>query len=194
MGLFLDYNANVPNGPDDPADDQPEMLTNTQSINTWTNVDHVGYNVINAGIHKQVRMRNQSAPGLGDGEGVLYAKLINGNSWPAWQNALGSFNLMQFAPLAANNGYIILPGSIVVEWGRLTGLSGAWPTTDQTLNLSGAITLSSLFSVYTTFIGPTSSSTGDICINQVNPTNFHWQFTGSALSSFDGFFWLAIGA
>lgn len=119
MGLTLDYNTNVPNGPNDPGDDQPQMLTNTQSINTWTNVDHVGYNVINAGIHRQVRMRNQALPGpaLGDGEGVLYARSTNGNSWPVWKNAVTSFDLMSFVPSIVATGYTTLPGGLIMQWG-----------------------------------------------------------------------------
>lgn len=188
MGLTLDYNTNVPNGPNDPQDDQPEMLTNTQSINTWTNVDHVGYNVINAGIHKQVRMRNQGAPGLGDGQGVLYAGLINGNSWPIWQNSVGSFPLMSFPPQVAANGYTILAGGIVLEWGSITGANIA---NGQAV----AFPLTFPTSVFSITIGPQSNSTNDktisITTGSVTTSGFTVITSGSSL--FQRLYWMAIG-
>lgn len=203
MPLTLSYNTNVPNGPDDPADDQPFMLTNTQSINTWTNVDHIGYNVINAGIHKQVTMRNQAAPGLGDGQGVLYANLVNGQSWPFWQNAdAGSpFALMSFAPLLATNGYIILPGSVLIQWGSNSATSSG---SFASGSASGTVTFASSnipFSVacynvltipfYTT-AAPNGVGTVNVDTATLSNTIFNWKFNSNS-GSYTGFYWLAIG-
>lgn len=203
MGLFLDYNANVPNGPDDPADDQPEMLTNTQSINTWTAVDHVGYNVINAGIHKQVRMRNQAAPGLGDGQGVLYANLINANSWPVWQNALGSFPIMTGAIQLTTNGFIFIPGGALLQWGFNSAvLSGSFASGAATgtvtfsaanvafpTNCLNVLTIPS----YTTVSGnPNGSGSVDINQTTLSGTSFDWVFNSNS-SRYTGFYWIAIG-
>lgn len=43
------YNTGVPAAPDNPSVDQPQMLTNTQSINTLIAVDHVSFNDVGSG-------------------------------------------------------------------------------------------------------------------------------------------------
>ena len=120
------YNLNIPNGPDNPSNDQPLMEQNTNSINSWTNVDHIGYNTNGSGIHKQVTLVNESAPGLGDGNGVLYANIQNSNSWPIWQNALGSTVIMSTFTANITNGFCSLPGGMIMQWGQVpaAGTSG----------------------------------------------------------------------
>src|SRR5271163_4949800 len=64
------------------------------------------------------------------------------------------------------NGYASISG-LLIQWGRITGLSGSWPTSPQTLNFvtENVNFPTESFIVLTTFIGPSSSSTGDISIN-----------------------------
>ncbi|CAB4164643.1 hypothetical protein UFOVP816_57 [uncultured Caudovirales phage] len=57
------YFPNVPNGPDDPADDQPQMQVNTASISSLISEDHVGFGFSNGGFHNQWRMPNRTDPG-----------------------------------------------------------------------------------------------------------------------------------
>lgn len=83
-------------------------------------------------------------------------------------------------------------GATVLTWGAVTGLSGSWPTTPQGVSFITAFA-NNCYNVQVTFIGPTSSSTGDICINSIISSGFTWQFTGNSSASFDGFYWQAIG-
>src|SRR5271156_4550597 len=122
--MSLPFSSNIPNAPDDPADDQPLMQTNFGSINTWTSRDHFEFADNKAGIHRQVTLQNEPAPGLGSGTGTLYANTVTGQSWPFWQNALGSFQLLgPFSSLvttqATTNGFTFLPGGIIIQWGQL---------------------------------------------------------------------------
>lgn len=89
-------------------------------------------------------------------------------------------------------------GGLLLQWGQVTGLSGSWPTTQQTVTFKtrGASNIqfpNNCYNVVTNFIGPTSSSTGEVIINSINATTFVWQFTGSASAAFAGFYWSAIG-
>jgi len=117
------YNNGVPDGPDNPSDDQPDMKINTQSIDSIIAIDHIGFNTNGSGIHKQVTLLNQGAPGLGDGNGVMYANIVNGNSWPIWQNALGSTVMVSSATNNSSLGYVSLPGGILIQWGKQAGSS-----------------------------------------------------------------------
>lgn len=67
------YNNGVPAGPNDPSVDQPDMLTNTQSIENIINVDHVTFNNTAGGKHKQVTFASKNTPvAQTDPQSVLY--------------------------------------------------------------------------------------------------------------------------
>ena len=133
------YNNNVPNPPDNPSVDVPDMQTNSMSIESIIGVDHVTFNTNGGGIHKQVTLANEAAPGLGDGNGVLYGNVGPSNSWPFWQNSLQSFqviggnsaNLPRFATNtnyqassgtipSTNGGWSYLPGGMMIQYGIAT--------------------------------------------------------------------------
>ncbi len=128
MGTTYSYNLNIPDAPNDPADDQPLMKENTNSLQTLLSVDHIPFNTDNGGIHKQVRMRNQSAPGLGDGQGALYTGSVNSNSWPHWQNSTDAFPLVSVSPVVPATvtpglGVIPLAANMYMQFGILTTTS-----------------------------------------------------------------------
>jgi len=141
------------------------------------------------------------APPTVAGIGQLFSAQVNdsisadtGLYWLSG-NGLKVAMTRNFVPSHANNGYTYLPGGIILQWGRKIGLSGAWPIVDQTLTFTAETNIAfpnACLAVFTTFLG-NSGSTGDIGINSVAPTNFHWQFGGSASASYSGFFWAAIG-
>ncbi len=64
------YNAGVPAANDDPSVDQPDMLTNAQSINSLIGTDHVSFNSTGSGgvgaiggQHLQVTFNGKNVPG-----------------------------------------------------------------------------------------------------------------------------------
>lgn len=56
------YNNTVPNANNDPSVDQPDMLTNAQSIKSIWEEDHVGFNANNGGQHTHVTLVNVAVP------------------------------------------------------------------------------------------------------------------------------------
>jgi|SRR6185312_6839438 len=178
----IQYNNNVPNGPDDPADDQPQMLINTQNIPIWTEIDHIGYNKENGGIHKQVTMNVQNPPGLGDGTGVFYANTFDSNTWPVWENVLGSFQLMGSNSFLTN-GYVTLAGGLIVQWG-----------VTPPVIVPVVFPIPFKFNLFSIQMTPQSSTSGIniVSVTSSSLTGFTSKVNTSA-GSFNGAFWIAIG-
>lgn len=61
--MSFTYNNGVPAANNNPSVDQPDMLTNAQSINSIIAVDHISFNVTNGGTHKQITFNDVAAPG-----------------------------------------------------------------------------------------------------------------------------------
>ena len=186
MTLFT-YTRDIPNGPNNPSTDQPDMLINTNSIDDLIGVDHVTFGLTNGGNHKQVHFNlNQAAPGLNGGVGVQFANTVSGNSFPFWQNAINTYNILtSLTSSIVTPGYIYV-GSLLVQWGTNTTASGA------TINFPTPF-LNNVFSIQMT-------------VNQ-NTTNRHFAYVRSqTLSNFvttqldsggsaesNTFSWIAIG-
>lgn len=201
--MTFTYTRDRPNPPNNPSSDVPDMLQNTNSIDDLLAVDHNSFNVANGGYHKIVHLAKQS------GSPAPIANIVqvfNKDYTPDTTGGVAGTQLfstnsggtVQLTGTSQQTDGWCWSGGLLFQWGRKTGLSGAWPTTDQTLTfkdrVAGAIRFpGNCFMVVVTFIGPTSSSTGDICINSISSTVFHWQFTGSASTAFDGFYWYAVG-
>ncbi len=117
---FYPYNNGVPNAPDNPSQDQPDMLVNTQSISGIIAQDHTGFGVSNGGVHKQVRFaQNIAAPGIASGwVSALFSDTLNGQAWPFWQNAGGSELIVGPSLNQLNNGYILI-GAYMFQWGEI---------------------------------------------------------------------------
>lgn len=181
------YNNGVPDGPDNPSDDQPDMKINTQSIESIIAVDHISFNTNGGGIHKQVTLLNQNAPGLGDGNGVLYANVVNGESWPIWQNNLGSTTLMSSATNNGTNGYTSLPGGMLIQWGLVAapGISGAVVFPTPFLAATPPFTIQLTMQRTLAVIGLVGVD------NATPPTNSGFNYVASIGS--DILYWMAIG-
>ena len=57
------YNTGIPAANNNPSDDQPLMQTNTDSINSWTLIDHRGFGDVDTfgGYHTNVHLVSQGA-------------------------------------------------------------------------------------------------------------------------------------
>lgn len=201
------YQTNVPTGTVPLNQDYLNLQGNFQQLNIAYGVDHVPFSDTSgippggiSGMHTALHLVPQAAPAALTGYGQLFSTTVNSiNNDQTLFFLTGGNRLLQltrnFVPVANFNGYTFLPGGLMVQWGQVTGLGGAWPTTEQTLTYATANIAfpTAGYVVFTTFIGPTSGSSGDITINASNPTNFKWQFSGSSSASYGGFYWLAIG-
>jgi len=125
--MTFSYFPNVPGAANDPADDQPQMQVNTQSISNIIDVDHVGFNTPNGGFHEKVTFNaNTAAPGFGTGVSALFANLGSGGiSQPFWQNSAGSREILSIAAQSlAGNGYLRLENGLTIQWGAPAVVTG----------------------------------------------------------------------
>lgn len=182
------YTTGVPNSPNSPSVDVVPMQQNTNSINSLIAIDHVGFNTNKSGIHQQVTMPAVTvAPGLGDGNTVLYSKLNNGINAVWVKDALQNAPLNGPASPNTANGYTSLYGGTILQWGTATKSTG------------GTVTFPITFPVGTCF--------GVLCTVLENNNNRHFVFvktisaSGFTVASRDSsgndesntFFWVAIG-
>lgn len=69
------YTANTPNAGDKISVTQPLILANFQDLDTYTQVDHIALNDVDAGKHHQSTYPARTpSPVLGAGEGAVYSQ------------------------------------------------------------------------------------------------------------------------
>lgn len=199
------FNPSIPNPNDFLSSSQGQLKTNFTSLDNVFGIDHTPFSVgANAGYHKQVHLLNEAAPGLGTANGVLFANTFAGQSWPIWQNALGTFNIISgnTAANASTNGYFYTQAGILVQWGRITGggINGNTQATG-TVTFSSAniafpnncyMVLALPFWNSNSTSQPNSAGTINIDIFTLSKTKFDWTFNSNS-TKYAGFFWLAIG-
>lgn len=138
--MTFNYFPNVPNAPDDPADDQPEMQVNTLSIQNLIGVDHLGFNAIvnsipnSGGFHTVIHLTQQSGNPAAVGTiGQIWSKQVtfNGITDEALFFRPGGASADRITQLTVpvntnlnENGYAYLPGGILMQWGRDGAITG----------------------------------------------------------------------
>lgn len=134
---FQTYITGIPAANNNPSNDQPNMLTNTNSIPVVLAIDHFGFNDNNGGLHKQVTMPVQSGvPSTATvGMGVLYTKTASsltplnesdlffspdasGNQYQLTRTITGSF-----ASFGGGPGWTFLPGGLIMQYGSVATVS-----------------------------------------------------------------------
>jgi hypothetical protein len=183
---FQTYNLNIPASANDPSVDQPLMQTNTNSTANLFLQDHFGFNDNAGGNHKQVHLKNEAAPGgIGaNADGVFYANLANGQSWPFWQNTLGSFQILGQNSLVSP-GYITL-GGLIIQWGTNTSASGA--TISFPISFPTAV-----FSIQTTIFQSTTNRHFVYVRSSTNANFVTTQLDSGGAPETNTFSWVAIG-
>ena len=193
MSIFT-YNTGVPATLDAPSDDQPLMLTNTQSINGIWNIDHYtfGTGVDIDGRHRQVSLQNIAAPAIPTGSvGVLYS---TGN-FPVWKNATNTYNIATYVgtPTAASAGMSFLPGGIKLIWKSQTLDNNGVSIRD---NSPFVFPFGGFTTCYTVMFNAEKSTTGAeglwIKSATLSPTGFSIKTSASA-GQLSPFYYIAIG-
>ena len=180
--MTFTYYPNIPNAPDDPQDDQPLMQVNSTSIGNLVNVDHIGFNLPNGGLHRQVNMFNQNAPTL-LADILLHSKVSGGQNSLWVKNATYDLPLFTGAPLGAPNGSSSLFGGIVIQWGSESPYTG-------TITYSPAFS-SPAYAILLTGIGTTSAN-GCLVVTNSTASGFTYS-KGVTGVNINGAYWIAIG-
>jgi len=204
------YNRDIPNAPNNPSNDQPLMKINNNAIDSILKVDHHGFNDATnlSGFHTVIHQDAQTAnpapiagpPAIGQ----TYTRSITPTGGVAdvqlfYLSALGVATQLTgpSSVSATTNGYVYLPGGILMQWGvNLTPISpGSNTTFSQNFNINfpnGSFIVTGN-GLYANASKPDSS--GSLNIRQSvlgNKTKFDYQFYTNS-SSYIGFTWFAIG-
>lgn len=137
---MIAYNRDIPDGPHSPSADQPNMKTNTNSIDDIINVDHYSFGVGNDGQHKQSTYPNFASPGaIVDPASLIYT--LTGVAGPGhaqayFKNSQGAFPISaikaiaNFSCLTSTSSGAIAPASgasvNVTGITQTGGVTGTW--------------------------------------------------------------------
>lgn len=201
-----DYTNDIPNPPNAPSVDVPNMKINTNSISGIISTDHIGFGLSNGGAHNQVQIANtggingQIPAGLiGNGFETLYSSNTQGNG-ELWfvrgSDATGTQLTGPGVPSATSNGYTFLPGGILIQWGIQTGTATSGTVnfvSDGNRNFPNECWIVTIGPKYNSSSGaPTSAVTYTVDQKTISNTQFDWILVGSQ-TNFKGFYWIAIG-
>ncbi len=184
------YNRDIPDTNNNPSVDQPNMKINTNSIDDIIDVDHFSFGENNGGMHRVIHsVDNVSDPAPVSGFGEYYAKTVGSNIEAFFQSATGIITQLTgpTAPSATSNGFVYLPGGIILQWGSSSSTSSPVTRSFPTPFLNNVFTIVGNLTV--------SSSTGHVATFYIR-SNSLTDFTAiqaDLSSSANGFYWIAIG-
>lgn len=123
--MTFSYNANLPNPPDDPADDVSGMQVNAMSINSLVAVDHVGFNLAGGGRHNQVTFNSNNVPvAFPVTPPVMFTDLPTNHggtpTTPEYFFYSGTAAQSSAQYVLAGSGSALLAGGIIMKWGTFT--------------------------------------------------------------------------
>ena len=121
------YTLGIPNGPNDPSNDQPNMKINNDNISAIIGVDHVTFNQNNGGYHTDIHQIPLGGdPGAMSGIGQIYSKTLGSDQSLFYESGAGIITQLtgtnSSAFLQNTNGYIWIAGTILLQWGRKVSL------------------------------------------------------------------------
>lgn len=170
--MSFTYTTSIPATNNNPSDDQPDMQTNTNSINSLIAVDHVSFNNSAGGKHLQVTFNSENTPSSPtDPESVLFTgtgvaqseadlKFINANATfllnsvraCAIANTGGiistqSFNVTSVTNTATGRYAVVLPADVVTGTGYGVLVTASRPLASSDIYFSYEITSATAFTI-----------------------------------------------
>lgn len=197
--MSFTYTTGIPAAGNNPSVDQPNMQTNTNSINSLIAVDHVGFNqLVDGGKHKYIRMPVGTIPAMSATEAALYSKTANTlsqlfytNDTSTNQYQLTRASNVNFATFAQSTGWTFLPGGMLMQWGQATSSGVAFPNTTVTFPFTYT---NAVYSVNCTILTTANSrffvELYDLSTNQFRAVT---RDSGGTITTAITFCWMAIG-
>lgn len=219
--MNLTYTTGIPDTPNNPSNDQPNMKVNTNSINSLIQIDHHGFNDNLGGyhtiIHQDSSTRTRSGvgavtsgfpaaiPNVGQVFTALYTPDTAGGTADTQLFSLtGSNGLSQLTGnSAATEGFQWI-GGVLIQWG--VGTLNSSSTDHKVVDITfknrafGAIEFPNNCFVVTATLAIASAATttasNTIAIRSFDKTTFRAVYNSSAsdgTDKFPSFYWIAIG-
>lgn len=204
------FNTNLPAAPNNPSDDQPKMLINTNSeFGIWP-IDHHGFDDNLGGYHTIIHQDRQTVDPLpipGPPQiNQLYVREVVPQTAPP-----GPIDTQLFArtaiggisQLTGNNaspqGYQWL-GGLLLQWGKLTFINAAQNSGSVTFLSATSLSfplscLNVQATAFYTTTPPIPSNTAQLFVDEASLTNlgFNWAINSVSHGNMKGFYWVAIG-
>ncbi len=215
------YTIGIPDSPDNPSNDQPNMKINNDSNNSIWGIDHIGFNSNNSGYHTIIHQPQQgtwnavartgdpvTTPGFQQTFPLLYTPDYTGavSDTQLFTKTSGGGTSQLSGSASQSDGWV-WSGGLLFQWGIVTTVtSGSFSSGSAT----GSVTFkdrppgstirfpSNCFIVIATPFWSTASTapdgSGSVNVNQttLSATKFDWKFNSSS-GKYTGFFWYAIG-
>lgn len=129
--MAIAYVNNIPQAADLLSQSQASLLTNTQGVSTFLNIDHIDFASASAGMHKWIELPTAGTPSVVAGKMDLYPKLNNAGNFATGRNELfiqpaGQVSGLLGAAIPATavnpstNGWTYLPSGMILQWGSFT--------------------------------------------------------------------------
>lgn len=182
------YTQGIPATNDNPSDDQPDMLVNNDNNFLIWNVDHIGFNQANGGIHNVIHFNNQLLDPPNSAFGQLYTKTFVGND--LFYKAGGTNVVSRLTNLSSNTlpGLAILPGGLMIQWGGGSVILG-----DNSFTYASPFTTA----VFSTVLSGQTNSVTSLSNNVFVVTSTSSSLTGFTARNFSSSInvvsWIAIG-
>jgi len=163
--MTLNYFQNIPNGPNNPSQDQPNMKTNTNSIFSIWAIDHITFGNASNGQHAQVTFASNNTPNIPTTPPVLFTKLA-ASSLPQLFFYSGNAAQSSNQYIDAANGSTFLLGGIILKWGSTASIA-----TNTVVNFASAFP-NNCYSVVAVSGTATQSSIKAISASGLTTTGF----------------------
>lgn len=186
--MTISYNLGIPNAPNNPSTDQPNMKTNNDNIALYVAVDHVAFGSPGSGQHSQVTFFQDNVPSLptpndpsGNKKGILFTNTVGAGTVNQLFYYAGTAAQSSTQYVASANGSTFLLGGIILKWGSAgtIGIPLSFPVAFP----------NNCFVVQV--IGTSALYTGGFVVTAVSSTAFTVQRTSGVGST--GYYYLAIG-
>ena len=186
----MTYSSTTPQSTDPINTTYTPIATNFSILDTTFNTDHVPPTdavSANWGKHKQLTMQvSASAPAPSGTDSSWYSKTVSGVQQAFFKNAAGTETQLTGIRSIGTNGYSLLPGGVIMQWGIST-ISGALTTVSFPLTFPTAV-----YSITMTPLKTGSSQNNTQTIQTVTTSSFKYNFaTGTGVTQL---YWMAIGS
>jgi hypothetical protein len=196
--MTIAYNLGIPNAPNNPSTDQPNMKTNNDNIATYVGIDHVGFNTAGSGQHNQVTFNANNVPVPPVSPPILFTNTVATLPQLFFYSGDAAHSANQYSISGSggtgSGGSTFLLGGLILKWGVVAATDN---TTINFATASGAVFPNNCLGVQLTLY-TASASSANAMILSVSPTPSNSAFTprirtSAGTTGSATIFYLAIG-
>lgn len=125
--MTLTYTRGIPATNNNPSNDQPNLLDNTNSVDDIISVDHYSFADTPSGDHKQITFGGNNVPSLPATPPILFSNLVGGLAQLFFYSGDAAHSSTQY--VASANGSTFLLGGVILKWGVVISAGASTPQT-----------------------------------------------------------------